>query len=332
MKRLFAWLLLVGLPIGFLQADPMPTLGHGINLGNFLEQAGEHDRGRDLAAEDFSIIKQAGFATVRVPIGWSMHVAPTAPYTIDPAFLSKIDWVVAQAKKNGLIAILDYHNDNALMHDPDGQADRFISTWRQIAQHFQNEPPTIVFELLNEPVDHLDAPHWNKLLVRALAAVRPTNPTRAVVIGPVAANDPGFLPALVLPENDRNLIATFHYYNPMTFTHQGAGWIQGSDKWVGNTWGTEAEKQAIVSDFDRVKAWGRQHHRPIFLGEFGTFSKGDPDARARWTAFVVQTAEARHFSWTYWEFSAGFGAYDPVAHQWRRPLLDALIPNKPSTN
>jgi endoglucanase len=31
-------------------------------------------------------------------------------------------------------------------------------------------------------------------------------------------------------------------------------------------------------------------------------------------------------AWSYWEYSNGFGAYDPVAQQWREPLLHALIP------
>ena len=30
--------------------------------------------------------------------------------------------------------------------------------------------------------------------------------------------------------------------------------------------------------------------------------------------------------WCYWEFCAGFGAYDPKERKWREPLLYALIP------
>jgi endoglucanase len=135
------------------------------------------------------------------------------------------------------------------------------------------------------------------------------------------------LEKLVLPENDRHLIVTVHFYDPMTFTHQGASWVQGSDKWLGNTWqGTDAEKLAVTKAFDKAAAWGKEHQRPMYLGEFGAFSRGDMDSRARWTAFVSRTAEADGLAWTYWEFCAGFGVYDPVAKQWREPLLDALLP------
>jgi endoglucanase len=41
---------------------------------------------------------------------------------------------------------------------------------------------------------------------------------------------------------------------------------------------------------------------------------------------VVKEAEARGFSWAYWEFAAGFGAYDRDKKAWRDPILKALVP------
>jgi endoglucanase len=304
-------------------------LGHGVNLGNMLEAPREGAWGVTIQEAYFPIIRQAGFTVIRVPICWAAHVSPAPDYTIDPAFLSRVDWVVAQAKKNNLQAILDYHNDDTLMHNPEANADRFVAIWKQIAAHYKDEPSSILFELLNEPNGKLDAPRWNDLLGKTLAAVRVTNPTRAVVVGPVAWNGIWALPKLVLPDGDRNLLVTVHFYDPMTFTHQGAGWVQGSEKWLGNTWlGTDAEKQPITQAFDKAAAWGGAHQRPIFLGEFGSFSRGDMASRARWTAFVARTAELHGFPWTYWEFCSGFGVYDPQAQAWRLPLLDALMPKR----
>jgi hypothetical protein len=68
------------------------------------------------------------------------------------------------------------------------------------------------------------------------------------------------------------------------------------------------------------------HDRPIFLGEFGAYSKGDMASRARWTAFIAREAEARGISRAYWEFCAGFGVYDPGLKRWNEPLLQALMP------
>ena len=50
---------------------------------------------------------------------------------------------------------------------------------------------------------------------------------------------------------------------------------------------------------------------------FSTHYAIRPDALAR-------EAEARGFSWAYWEFGAGFGVYDREKKEWREPLLKAL--------
>ena len=303
-------------------------LGHGVNLGNMLEAPGEGDWGVRLQAGYFPTIRKAGFTLIRVPIRWAAHVSAAPDFAIDPAFLKRVDWAIAQAKQNNLKVILDHHHDDALMKDPGANADRFVAIWKQIAEHYRHEPATVLFELLNEPNHQLDAPHWNVLLARALAVVRQSNPTRPVVIGPAPWNSIGALPRLILPDGDQNLLVTVHFYDPMSFTHQGAEWVEGSKKWLGNRWlETGAEKLAVTQAFDKAAIWGTAHQRPMYLGEFGSYSKGAMDSRARWTAFVVHTAESHGFPWTYWEFCSTFGVYDPVAHAWRPPLLHALRPH-----
>jgi endoglucanase len=271
-------------------AGPDFQLGHGVNLGNMLEAPKEGAWGVTVQEDYFPTIRSAGFTVIRVPIRWAAHVGTAPDYTIDPTFFNRVDWVVAQAEKNDLKAILDYHNDDALMKDPDANADRFVAIWKQIAEHCENAPPSIL-----------------------------------VVVGPGAWNGSGALPKLMLPESDPNLLVTVHFYDPFHFTHQGASWAEGSTAWLGTTWGTDADKKAVTDSFATAAKWGADHLRPMYLGEFGAYSTSPIEGRARWTAFVARTAEAHGMPWTYWEFCSGFGAYDPVARQWRQPLLDALL-------
>jgi endoglucanase len=148
-----------------------------------------------------------------------------------------------------------------------------------------------------------------------------------VIIGSGQWNAIRALDELKLPEKDRNIILTVHYYDPFQFTHQGASWVKGSDKWKGKKWqGSEAEQADVRKAFDKAAAWAKKHNRPVFLGEFGAFSAADMPSRARWTAFITREAEKRGWSWTYWEFCSGFGAYDPKAKAWRAPLKEALVP------
>jgi endoglucanase len=301
-------------------------LGRGINIGNALEAPKEGDWGVTLKPEYFKAIKDAGFATVRLPIKWSAHARAAAPYTIDPAFFRRIDWAVEQALANKLNIILNVHHYDEMDARPDEQLPRFVSLWEQIADHYKDSPDAVYFELDNEPHDKLNEAKWNETIPKLLAAVRKTNPTRPVIVGPAQWNGTRALGKLELPRDDRHLIVTVHCYDPFEFTHQGASWAKGSDKWRGRKWtGSEAEKAALRKTLDVAADWGRKHDRPIFLGEFGAFQVADMESRARWTRFMAREAEARGFSWAYWEFCSGFGAYDPRSDKWREPLKAALV-------
>ena len=43
-------------------------------------------------------------------------------------------------------------------------------------------------------------------------------------------------------------------------------------------------------------------------------------------AAVARTAENLGMSWAYWEFGAGFGAYERGTGKWKAELLGALVP------
>ena len=301
-------------------------LGRGVNLGNALEAPAEGDWGVTLEAEYFQLIAEQGFDSVRIPIRWSAHASQNEPYHISRSFFDRVDWAVSNAISQDLAVVINFHHYDGIFSDPQGQEERFLALWRQVAEHYQDAPTELVFEILNEPHEQLEAVDWNLLLVKALSVIRETNPERAVVVGPPNWNAIHQLGYLALPEDDRNLIVTFHYYEPFEFTHQGAEWNPGSDEWLGNTWhGMEDQKQAIIRDMDLAAAWAEHNNRPLYMGEFGAYSKADMDSRAEWTAFVVKTASARNISWAYWEFCAGFGIYDPLLDMWIKPLVAALL-------
>jgi endoglucanase len=301
-------------------------LGRGVNFGNALEAPREGEWGVTLQPEFFRLIKQAGFDTVRLPVKWSAHAQTAAPYTIDPEFAARVDWAIDQATANGLNIVVNVHHYNELDKDPAGHLERMTALWTQIAERYRGRPDSVYFELYNEPHDKFDAAAWNEAIPRLLAAVRKSNPTRPVIVGPVSWNNIRALDQLKLPESDRHLIVTVHYYEPFEFTHQGADWAAGSDAWLGRLWtGSGAEKQAVRESFESAARWGKENGRPIFLGEFGAYSKADMDSRLRWTSFVEAEARRLGFSRAYWEFCAGFGVYDREAGAWREPLKDALL-------
>jgi endoglucanase len=301
-------------------------IGRGINLGNGLEAPSEGAWGYRIEDLHLRLIQQAGFDSVRIPIRWSAHAATEAPYTIEPSFFKRVDHVLDQALKNDLVAIINVHHYEELYADPESHLPRLVAIWKQIAKRYHDRPATVLFELLNEPNSKLNTERWNAAIAELLGAIRPENPRRGVIVGPAHWNNVDALEELKLPVDDRWLIATFHYYEPFQFTHQGASWAKGSKEWLGRKWtGSLEETKRLRGDFDKAMAWGQKHNRPIFLGEFGAYSAADMQSRARWTSAVVRESTERGFSFAYWEFGSGFGAYDPKQEEWRGPLLQALL-------
>jgi endoglucanase len=315
-------------------ADPLSSLGRGVNLGNAFEAPAEGEWGMEVKPEYIARMAEAGFRSIRLPVRWSAHAAESAPYTIEPAFFQRIDEVIGQALKHDLSVVLNCHHYDELMADPAGHRERFLSLWDQVADHYRASPPALVFELLNEPHQNLNAEAWNELAAAAIARIRAIHPDRMLMVGSANWNSFEALDALRLPDDDRRIIVTFHYYLPFHFTHQGAEWVRGPSRdWLGTEWkGTVEEQRAIAADFDRAAAWARAHDRPLYLGEFGVYQTADGASRVRWTAFVREAAEQRGIAWAYWEFGAGFGIYDRDTNAWRKSLLHALLPPETETS
>jgi endoglucanase len=314
--------------------DQVAAMGPGINIigGYDPYWTGEKTTFTDA---DIKRVKEAGFKTIRVPLFTFKHIADTQGH-LDPKWLDRLDHIIDLAVKNKLTVILDEHDFEDCAKDVDACAVLLPNIWYDLSERYKDAPSSVVFELLNEPNGNVDAKIWNTWVPDLISIVRETNPTRNIIIGPVMWNSADQLENLKLPATDRHLIATFHYYTPMEFTHQGASWA-GPDleKLRGVHWTGTAEQQAAIdTTFDKVTAWSKANNRPIFLGEYGTYGKFNDqiDDRAAWTRAVSKAADDRGFARAYWYYQdgGGFGVWDAEKGQWVKPLLKALLPNSPA--
>lgn len=306
-------------------------LGRGINYGNMFEPSSEGEWGTRWQPEYARMIAELGFNHVRIPVRWepSARSMENSPYTINDTFFSRIKQVVDSALNNGLYVMLNMHHHDALYKDPEGQKERFLAQWTQIADYFKDYPDNLLFEVLNEPHDKLTPEKWNEMIPQALQVIRRSNPRRVVVIGTASWGGLGGLNDLKIPD-DPNLILTIHYYNPFHFTHQGASWSgEQSKEWLGTEWNnTKAEREAVQKDFEPLINLSREENIPVHIGEFGAYERADMNSRARWTNYLSRYFEEQGWSWAYWEFSAGFGIYDPETKTYKQKLVDALLHNK----
>ena len=305
--------------------DAQRRLDRGVNIIGYDPLWKDFRNGR-FKTYHFAKIRQAGFSTVRVVLQAFDHM--DARNRLSQKWLDTLDWAVNSATHAGLNVIIDEHDFDKCSADVAACHDKLVAFWKQVGFHLRKQGDNVLFELLNEPHGALDAAHWNSLLAELITVVRRDNPTRNLVIGPTQWNNFRQLDTLELPENDRHIVVTFHYYDPMRFTHQGASWVPEFTHVSGVTCCTAEERAKIDSDFDQVATWSKEHNRPILLGEFGAREGGDMASRAAWTSAVARSAERHGFAWAYWQFDGDFILYDMKAQDWVRPILKALIPNR----
>lgn len=300
-------------------------LGRGVNIIGYDPIWRSKERAR-FQEKYYRLLKEAGFNSVRINLHPFRHMDADNHWALRDSWLEVLDWAMKHAQEQGLMVILDLHEFNAIGKDPEANKEKFLAFWRQISTRYQNAPESVVFEILNEPSQKLTPPMWNNYLSEALAIIREKNLTRTVIVGPAFWNSVDHLHELELPDADRNLIVTVHYYKPMEFTHQGASWTNQRDK-LGVDWSATPEQLgAMKRDFDKVSAWAKEHNRPIYLGEFGAYDKAPMESRVRYISSVTRAAEQRGWSWGYWQFDSDFILYDVKRDAWVEPILRALVP------
>jgi endoglucanase len=336
---------------------PLPGFQRGINFGNALDAPREGAWGVTISETHFEMAKQAGLDHVRLPVCFSAHAADEAPYTIAPALFDRIDWVLEQAQSRGLSVILDLHHYRELMKKPKEHGDRLVALWKQIGARFKHAPPSVAFELINEPCDELKPDILNPLTRRALAAVRAENPTRTVIVDSYFWAAADRLKELDLPQ-DPNLVASFHMYQPILFTHQGAQFMGPEYQTRGvvfpgppqaplspvaaaleTPWAKEwfagynaapvgenpNGPKAIFDYFKIVEDYVAATGRRVYLGEFGVSVVADPKSRTNWIRLVRKEAERRRIGWAIWDDGGAFRAMEVKYGDWVAPIHAGLF-------
>lgn len=335
-RKLFAALLpaaaMTLAPISALAAQaaravtpPLPV-GTCINMGNTLEPPTEGAWGGKPARKaDFARIKAAGFDTVRIPVRWHNKSSDKAPYTIDPEWMKRVQEIVDWALAEDLNVILNSHHFDPIHDDPLAIAAWHGGVWKQIAQTFKGYPEdTLWFELENEP--HKNFNHSNLLatLAPSLAEVRKLHPTRAVIIGGENWSGIKSLETLPLPE-DPNIHPTFHYYDPFTYTHQGAEWTAPDMPPVGRDFPTTEDAAQLARDVASIQSYVARTGKTPFMGEVGAFDRHIPLAdRVRYHRMITDAFAPTGIGICVWAYSNTFPFYDADKDRWLPGMRGAL--------
>ncbi len=327
-------------------ADVDSWLGRGINLGNDLD-AWPGDEGSwtgGVVAKEyfFDDYLNLGFNSVRIPITWgaatNSRLGTSSPYTVTPSFMTRVDTVAGWGIDRGLAVVINAHHEDWIRAQT-GSAftaalPRFEALWTQIANHFKDWPPQLVFEILNEPQGSIKESEVNTLNADILAIIRGTggnNATRTVIVGPYQYNSLYALTSTSAASGDTifavpsdgstpHLIANFHDYNPWPFAGQSTG-----------TWGSSSDISQAANELDSVVAWSASHGSiPLYMGEFGATlqyngKKTDAASRVTWYTKMAALASARGIPAVAWDDYGDFKLYDRVNRAFATAILPALM-------
>ncbi|MET0183712.1 MAG: glycoside hydrolase family 5 protein [Caulobacterales bacterium] len=296
----------------------------GINLGNALEAPNEGDWGYRIADAHLDAISDAGFDGIRLPVRWDAHADNGPLYRIAPSFIARVADVVNGALSRGLKVQLDLHHYEALNAAPEAERARYLAIWSQIADHFADAPAALIFEPLNEP----NGPAWGGRMLERLQAdvtaiIRASNPTRLIVHGGPNWNSLDGLRGW-RPPDDANVAATFHYYEPHDFTHQGAEWLAEPPRFD-RAWGGRGDVAIIERHAMDAAAWTRSENVPLQLGEFGVNARVPLAQRAAWTRAVREAFTREGIAWCAWDFAGAFPVWGRDARRWIEEMRAALL-------
>jgi hypothetical protein len=228
--------------------------------------------------------------------------------------LQHLDHVLAWCEKYRVLAVLDLHSPpggqafNAgyitargrLFTQPEAQA-KFIEVWKKMAARYHGRPIIWGFDLVNEPDDSMVAENcldWNRLADQAARAVRTIDPERTLIIEPNDWGGPqGF--AAFEPLDLPRIVYSFHFYQPMRFTHQGIHNNPAGVAYPGLIAGEPWAKDALERALRPAIAFAQKYRVHMYVGEFSAIRTAPGDSAARYLSDVIDLFEKHHFDWSY---------------------------------
>jgi endoglucanase len=329
-------------------AERLARLAKGVNLSHWfwLPEGGAFADPKYFSKDDAAALKSAGITHVRLPIDPGRFFTG-GPGVLNRANTKKVIDAVDMILAADLAVVVDVHASGTPsekkydkdLHDPANEEAKkleaaFLENWGALASALAEKDPGRVFlEILNEPVYDKRAARWHEIQAKVAGAIRAKAPRHTII---ATGTQWGSLSGLIelKPLSDANVVYSFHFYEPHTFTHQGATWgsdnwkhlksvpypgtpdavaavldgikdpaARGEVKWYGDQ-GWNADK--IGKRIGKAAAWAKEHGVAVWCGEFGAIRNAPPTARAAWIRDVRAACETNGIGWCMWDYGGMF--------------------------
>ncbi len=313
----------------------------GTNIAHWLSQSDRRgiEREKFFTEADVKKIASMGFDHIRLPID-EEQMWDENGNRYDTAFQlmeNAINWCA----KSNLRVIIDLHilrshhfnaTEKPLWTDP-AEQEKFFNLWRDLSKSLKKFPNSLVaYELMNEAVAD-DHQSWNNLLYSAFTAIRELEKERTIVIGSNMWQSVETFDVLKVPENDKNILLSFHFYKPFLLSHYAAIWTSLKEykgpvhypgiiltqqefeilpehvkaevkKWIGMEFNKDILLEMWQKPIQKAKSLGL----PLYCGEFGIISNAPDKESYAWYQDMIQLFDQTGIGYANWNYkSDNFG-------------------------
>jgi endoglucanase len=335
----------------------------GVNLGGWLSQYSKYDHEHFksyITRQDITQIADWGMDHVRLPFDYCVIENDDQPYSYQESGLNYIDNCLSWCKEKSLNLVLDLHRapgysfdatlgSNTLFLSNEAQQ-RLIALWEAMINRYSNiEGPKIIFELLNEIVLPNSTP-WNILAHKLHKAIREINREAKLMVGGNEWNSVNTLNEIDLFD-DPSVFYTFHFYEPLLFTHQKAYWtdeIRLYDKALtypgmiteleiflqknpqfgkrlNRYIGLHMNEIGLRKDLEPALSFASATNKPLYCGEFGVIDRAPKDSRIRWYKDILQIFREYKIGYACWSYKEmDFGLVNSESHVLDKDLIKII--------
>ena len=308
--------------------------------------------------DDFIHLKEVGCDVVRVPIHFASFLNDKKE--VDPIIYEYLDKACDWAEELGMYIVIDNHSFNSGSYPAPAKVEEsLLLLWPQIAAHYKNRSNYIVYEILNEP--QFGNKEWEPIQKKALEAIRKVDKKHTVV---VTGADWSGLNAMceLQPLNDKNIIYTFHFYEPFIFTHQGANWGDPALQLLSNipfpynkdkmpeiptdskisslrgqlaNYPKTGNEATLKKRLEMAAAFSEKAGAPVWCGEMGVHDVAvQNEERNNWYKSAGKILNELHIPFCVWGYDDTFGIFMPGSkkkfpYDLNKEVLTALGMNVP---
>ena len=332
---------------------------HGINFGGWFSQCDHSEKRYDyfIRRDDFRRVAEWGLDHVRIPVDYELIL--DKEYAFRERGFQRIRNCIDWAEENSLNMILDLHktpgfsfdageNENGFFEN-EGYQELFCGIWGEFAKRF-GSCKNLSFELLNEVSDASYCRTWNRIIRKAISAIREYAPEIHILVGGYHNNSVEAIKDLDEPY-DENIVYNFHCYSPLIFTHQGAYWISRmdtsfrmpfrssnadyqkyTDLYIGKEYKDSFREDGSLIDasyfenlFSEALEICEKRNVPIYCGEYGVIDLAECEDTLEWLECISSVFEKHGIGralWSYKEMDFGIvdAHFDPI----RRKMIGLL--------